>query len=277
MIVDAHFHSWRLDRGDYGWLTPALAPIYRDVAIADWRLQSQPCGVTAGVLVQAAPTEAETAWLLAEAKGEDSVLAVVGWADLLAADVAARITALALQPKLRGLRPMLHDIADPDWILQPALAPALQAMERAGLVFEALVKPQHLPRVAELARRHTGLVIVVDHAAKPDIAQAQWQPWADDLALVAAHPNVVCKLSGLLTEAGPAPRADAARRWALHVLAAFAPQRVLWGSDWPVLELAAGYDAWWQETQSLLAAFAPEQRKAVLGGNALRVYGPRTP
>jgi L-fuconolactonase len=273
MIVDAHFHSWRLDRGDYGWLTPALTPIYRDVTIADWQQQSQPCGVTAGVLVQAAPSEAETDWLLAQARGDDSVLAVVGWADLLAPDAAARVAALALQSKLRGLRPMLHDIADPDWILQPALTPALQAMAHAGLVFDALVRPIHLPRVVELARRHPGLAIVVDHGAKPGIAGGAWQPWADELARVAAQPNTVCKLSGLLTEAGPAPRADAARRWARHVLATFGPERVLWGSDWPVLELAAGYPDWWQETKVLLDPLSPAQRAAVLGTNALRVYG----
>jgi len=275
MIVDAHFHSWRLDRGDYGWLTPALAPIYRDVTIVDWQRQARGCGVDAGVLVQAAPTEAETDWLLAQAQGDDSVVAVVGWADLLAADAAACVALRAAQPKLRGLRPMLHDIADPDWILQPALTPALRAMAHAGLVFDALVRPIHLPRIAELARRHPGLVIVVDHGAKPDIAGASWQPWADDLAAVAAQPNTVCKLSGLLTEAGPAPRADAARRWARQVLATFGPERVLWGSDWPVLELAAFYADWWQETNLLLDSLSPAQRAAVLGNNALRVYGQR--
>lgn len=273
MIVDAHFHCWRLERGDYGWLTPALGPIHRNVSVADWVAVSRPLGVQAGVLVQAAPTAAETAYLLQQAAAYDAVRGVVGWTDLLAEDAAARIEALAAaHPRLKGLRPMLQDIADPDWILQPALAPALAAMAAAGLVFDALVKPQHLRRVLELCHRHPTLQVVVDHGAKPAIAQAQWQPWAEDLRLLAHDTQAVCKLSGLLTEAGPRPPRLAAQRWAAHLLDVFGPQRVLWGSDWPVLELAADYGRWWDDTQALLSPLAPQDRAAVMGGNAERIY-----
>lgn len=272
MVVDSHFHCWRLDRGDYGWLTPALAPIHRDVTVADWQAQAQPLGVTGGVLVQAAPTAGETQFLLAQAQAHAAVLGVVGWADLLAPDAPAQIAALASRPKLKGLRPMLQDIPDPDWLLQSALDPAWAAMVAHGLVLDALVKPVHLRRVLALARRHPELAIVVDHGAKPDIAQAQWQPWADDLALIARQTRAVCKLSGLLTEAGPSPAPDAARRWARHVIDAFGAQRVLWGSDWPVLELASDYAAWWREVQTLLAPCSADERNAILGGNARRVY-----
>jgi L-fuconolactonase len=271
-IIDSHFHAWEPARGDYGWLTPALAPLYRDVRVADWLAQAQPHGVTGGVLVQAAPTEAETAYLLGLAEAEPAVRGVVGWVDLLAADAPQRIARLAKHPKLKGLRPMLQDIADPDWILQRALDPAFAAMVEHGLVFDALVKPVHLRRIVTLARRHRSLRIVVDHGAKPDIASGQWEPWADDLARIAMQTNADCKLSGLLTEAGPSPRPDAARRWALHVLACFGTRRVLWGSDWPVLELAADYAGWWQEVQALLADVAPAERAAVVGGNAVRAY-----
>lgn len=273
MIVDAHFHCWRLSRADYGWLTPALDPIYRDVAIADWQCEAQALGVQAGVLVQAAPTQAETDFLLAEAARHDAVRGVVGWTDLLAPDAPDRIARLAAtQPKLKGLRPMLQDIADPDWILRPALAPTLRAMSAHGLVFDALVKPLHLPRVLRLCERHPELRIVVDHGAKPDIAHGQWQPWADDLQRLARETNVACKLSGLLTEAGPRPARGIARRWAEHLLDAFGAARVLWGSDWPVLELAASYRDWWEDTQSVLAPLPAAQRSAVLGGNARLAY-----
>ena len=273
--VDAHFHCWRLDRADYGWLTPALAPIYRDVSIDDWRREAAPLGVRHGIVVQAAPTEAETRFLLAQARRhDDAVLGVVGWLDLLAADAPARIATLVrAEPKLRGLRPMLQDIADADWILQPALAPALDAIAAHGLVFDALVKPLHLPRIEALARRHPALAIVIDHGAKPDIAACEWQPWADAITALSALPNIACKLSGLLTEAGPRPPRGAARRWCDHLLQAFGPQRLLWGSDWPVLELAASYRDWWDDTRSLLAGLSPDERAAVLGGNARRVYG----
>lgn len=272
MIIDAHFHAWRLARGDYGWLTPALGRLCRDVEVGDWEVEARPCGVNGGVLVQAAPTEAETHFLLGLAQAHESVLGVVGWVDLLAANAPARIERLAAQTKLKGLRPMLQDIADPDWILQPTLEPALQAMVEHGLAFDALIKPVHLPRVLTLCQRHPDLRVVVDHAAKPDIAGGHWQPWADGLARLAAETQAWCKLSGLLTEAGAQPRANAARRWAAHALSCFGPSRVLWGSDWPVLELAGDYASWWQESQAVLAPLAQGERAAVCGDNAVLAY-----
>lgn len=272
MSIDAHFHCWQLARGDYGWLTPALAPIYRDVAVADWQAQAAPHGVTGGVLVQAAPSGAETAFLLAQADAHPAVLGVVGWVDLAAADAPARIAQLARHPRLKGLRPMLQDIDEVQWIVQPALAPALQAMADNGLVFDALVKPAHLPHLLTLALRYPDLRIVIDHAGKPDIAAGQWQPWADGMARLASQTGACCKLSGLLTEAGPRPAPGAARPWAAHVLACFGADRLVWGSDWPVLEMAGSYAQWWAETRQLLAHLSPQAQAAVMGGNARRLY-----
>jgi len=271
--IDAHLHCWELARGDYGWLTPALAPIYRDITVADWQAESQPLGVRGGVLVQTAPTEAETQFLLAQADANPAVLGVVGWADFLAADAPARIAALARHPRLKGLRPMLQDIADPEWILQPAAAPALRAMADCGLVFDALVKPVHLPHILTLAGRHPELRMVIDHGAKPDIAAGQWQPWADGMTRIANETQAMCKLSGLLTEAGPRPAPGAVRRWAEHVLQSFGAGRVIWGSDWPVLELAAPYALWWATSRQLVESLDEAGQAAVMGGNALRLYG----
>jgi L-fuconolactonase len=272
-IVDAHFHSWLLSRGDYRWLTPALGRIHRDVAIDDWAHEAAAHGVQAGMLVQAAPTEAETAWLLEQASSDPRVWGVVGWVDLLAGDAPRRIEALARHPKLKGLRPMLQDLPDPDWIGQAALAPALQAMAACGLVFDALITPIHLPRILRLAQAHPGLALVIDHAAKPAIAAGAWQPWADDLQRIARDTAAVCKLSGLFTECGGPPPPGRVRPWAQHVLDSFGSRRVLWGSDWPVLERAGSYASWWAETERLLAPLTAVDRAAILGGNALRVYG----
>ena len=272
MLIDAHFHSWQLARADYGWLTPALAPIYRDVNVPDWQAQAQAAGVAGGILVQAAPTEAETAHLLALAEQHPSVVGVVGWVDWAAPDAAQRIQALARHPKLKGLRPMLQDIPDPDWILQPVLQPLLALMAELELVFDALVKPVHLPRLLTLAKRHPSLRIVIDHAAKPDIAASEWQPWADQMQRLSEQTDAVCKLSGMLTEAGPDPVPQVCRPWVDHVLACFGPDRVLWGSDWPVLELAGSYAGWWQACQQFTAHLTEAERAAVFGGNALRVY-----
>lgn len=282
-VIDAHFHSWQLARNDYGWLTPAMGRIYRDVAVPHWLQEARACGVQAGVLVQAAPTEAETLHLLRLADAHPEVLGVVGWTDFLAADAMHRIRALSQAPKLRGLRPMLQDIAQADWIAQSAVQPCLALMAELGLVFDALIKPVHLPHLLAVAKAHPQLSIVIDHGAKPAIAATlaaditagaspDFQVWADGMAQLAACPNVVCKLSGLLTEAGPAPCADAARPWAQQVLLTFGAQRVLWGSDWPVLELASGYADWWRECQTVAGPDAAA-KLAIFGGNAERVYG----
>ena len=141
-------------------------------------------------------------------------------------------------------------------------------MTELGLVFDALVRPVHLPRIVELARRHPALRIVVDHAAKPPIAAGQWQPWADGLQQLADETDVRCKLSGLLTESGTASLAP----WVDHVLESFGPERVIWGSDWPVLELAGHYEQWWTLSAQLSSALDQAQCHAVFGGNAVRVY-----
>ena len=276
MFIDAHFHAWQLARGDYAWLTPMLSPIYRDVSVADWQAQATPHRVTGGVLVQAAPTEAETRFLLQQADQHDAVLGVVGWVDWLAPDASARIHALAHHRKLKGLRPMLQDIADPAWILQTAVQPALQAMVECGLVFDALVKSVHLPHVLTLAQRHPALKIVIDHGAKPDIVGHEWQPWADGIVQIARETSACCKLSGLLTETAKAAegaQAGDVKPWVDHLLNCFGPERLIWGSDWPVLELRSTYSGWRQMSLTLLGNLNNSQRHAVLGGNAARVYG----
>jgi L-fuconolactonase len=272
-MIDGHFHIWRLERGDYGWLTPALAPIHRDIDLRDWRAQSRRCGVTGGVLVQAAPTEAETRFLLDQAADAPDVLGVVGWTDLLAPDSARSVERLARESKLKGLRPMLHDIDDPDWVLQGALDPALHAMSAHGLVFDALIRPLHIDVILRLAQRHPELSIVIDHAAKPEIARGQWNApgddWARGLTALARGTDAWCKLSGLWTEAASGAPATDLTRYADHVLQAFGPERVIWGSDWPVLELAGSYGDWQGHALSLVA---PSMRQAVFDANARRAY-----
>ena len=272
MKIDAHFHSWQIARGDYGWLTPAMGVIYRDVTVPDWQAEAGARGIVGGVLVQAAPTEAETLHLLALAQANPCVLGVVGWVDLQAPDAPQRIRALAAHPRLKGLRPMLQDIADPDWILQAAVQSSLATMAELGLVFDALVKPVHLPRVLSVVQRHPELRVVIDHGAKPDIAHGEWQPWADQMAALARQAQVACKLSGLLTEAGPQPNPDAVQPWAAHLLEVFGPDRVLWGSDWPVLELVARYQDWDRTCQNWVTGWSSQQRDALFGGNARRIY-----
>lgn len=277
MRIDAHHHLWSLARGDYGWLTPDLAPIYRDFGLSELAPHLAAAGIEATILVQAAPTEAETLYLLDIAESAEPVRGVVGWTNFDAADGAARIDALGARKLLVGLRPMVQDIADDDWLLRPALAPLLTAMTRGNLVFDALVKPRHLPRLLRVVDRHPDLAFVLDHCGKPSLANgeiASWQieNWQSDIARLAERPNIVCKLSGLVTEAKPDWQTADLRRAVDHICACFSPQRMLWGSDWPVVNLAGGYAKWLAAAKSLLAGLSPDETASVFGGTAARIY-----
>jgi L-fuconolactonase len=272
MRIDAHHHLWALARGDYGWLTPALTPIYRDFSLSDLVPHLAAAGIEGTILVQAAPTEAETEFLLGIAENADVVRGVVGWTDFDAADAVARIDALAARKLLVGLRPMVQDIPDDDWLLRPALAPSLTAMAGHSLVFDALVLPRHLPRLLRLVDGHPDLQFVLDHCAKPRLATGQLAIWQRDIASLAARPNIVCKLSGLATEAAPDWQIADLRTAVDHVLACFGPRRLVWGSDWPVVNLAGGYAKWFAAAEALLAGLSPDEKAAIFGRNAARIY-----
>jgi L-fuconolactonase len=272
MIIDSHQHYWRLARGDYGWLTGKLGPIYRDFEPDDMVPLLETAGVARTIAVQAAPTEAETQYLLALAKKTPSIAGVVGWTDFDRSDAPGRIAAMARNPLLVGLRPMIHDIANPDWMLSPAVGKTLAAMQRKGLVFDALVRPPHLSRLLVLADRHPSLVIIIDHCAKPQISDGVIEPWASDMGALARRANVHVKLSGLATEAGTGWKVHELAPYVRHVLKSFGPDRVLWGSDWPVLNLAGDYGKWINVTRQFLAGLPPDDRAAIMGGNAERVY-----
>ena len=270
--IDAHQHFWRLSRGDYGWLTPDLEVLYRDFEPADLLPLMEGAGVERTVVVQAAPSVAETRFLLGLANATEWIAAVVGWIDMASGNAAESLEALAAHRALRGIRPMIQDIPDPDWMLDDRLTPAFQAVEGCGLAFDALVKPVHLPRLLELLDRHPALTVVVDHGAKPDIASGGFESWARDIGRIARETAACCKLSGLVTEAASDWDDAALRPYVDQLLDCFGPERLLWGSDWPVVELAGGYRAWREASLRLLAGLAADERAAILGGNAARIY-----
>jgi len=274
MRIDAHQHFWRLDRGDYGWLTPELSPIYRDFSVEDLKPHLAAAGIAGTVLVQAAPTEAETGFLLEEAdKSGGLIKGVVGWIDFETPDSHRRLERLARHPLLRGVRPMIHDIPDPNWMLRPGLEPAFRAIIDLGLCFDALVRPHHLPALRRLMDRYRDLRLVIDHGAKPPIATSEREPWAENMRILARETGAWCKLSGLVTEASAAWTVDRIEPYARHLLECFGSERLIWGSDWPVVDLAGGYLRWWGATTSLLAPLDAASREGVLGGNAERFYG----
>ncbi len=274
MRIDAHQHFWRPSRGDYGWLTPQAHPaICRTFLPADLEPMLIDAGIERTILVQAAPTGAETDYLLKHAEETPFVVGVVGWADLEAADAPARITAMASNPALLGLRPMLQDLDDDAWILRPSVAPALVAMQAAGLRFDALVTPRHLPPLSRLLGARPELNVVIDHGAKPDIAGGRLREWATQMRAIAADTAAYCKLSGLVTEAGGRWSEEDLKPYADVLLEAFGPARLMWGSDWPVVNEAGGYAAWHSAAWALAEGCTRDERDLIFGGAAQAFYG----
>jgi L-fuconolactonase len=270
--IDAHQHFWRPSRGDYGWLTPDLAPLYRDFLPGDLAPLLERAAISGTVLVQAAPTEVETMFMLSLADEHAFIEGVVGWTDFEAPDAPVRIAALAAHRKLVGLRPMIQDLPDDGWMLRPELEPAYEALMTHDLVFDALVFPRHLANLAVLLRRHPAMRTVVDHGAKPAISSGDFDGWAGSMTIISRETSASCKLSGLVTEAGAEWSVESLRPYVDHLLAEFGPSRLIWGSDWPVCTLAARYEDWLDATGWLLDSCTATERDAILGGNAARVY-----
>lgn len=275
--VDAHHHVWRLARGDYGWLKPE-SPIYRDYGIDDIRPLLRLAGISHTMLVQAAPTEAETLFMLEQAHASAGLVrGVVGWVDLTARNAASRVAALAKDKLVRGFRPMIQDLPDPDWMLRDEIKRGLEAMAKAGLVFDALVRPVHLPRVPNFSNRYPGLKIMIDHGGKPDVKSGAFAGWARDMKIVARETAAYCKVSGLVTEASPDWTVDHLRPFVDHLLDVFGPGRLAWGSDWPVVNRAGGFERWWNASEILLKGLSEPDRARVLGTNAIEFYGLEIP
>lgn len=268
-MIDAHQHVWQLGRNGHTWPTEAEAGIFRDYGLADFRDVALPCGVTRTVLVQSQENAVDTEWLLDLAEGENRVAGVVGWTDFAAPGAAPRIVELAARHKLKGLRPMVQDKAA-DWYDDPVLEPAFAALVDSGLRLDALVRVPHLASLDRLAARFPTLAIVIDHAAKPRIdAGDGFAEWHAAIAPLAAREQVFCKLSGLLTECRDAPP-DAVEPYANAILDLFGAERTMWGSDWPVLDLAASYADWFERAQALVPAAA---RERVFRRTAVDFYG----
>ena len=272
MRIDAHQHFWSLARGDYGWLTPDFVKIYRDFGPDDLAPLLEAQGIDGTVLVQAAPTLAETQYMLSIAASHDVIKGVVGWVDFESQNATDDIARLAENPKLVGLRPMIQDIEDTDWMLRSDLTPAFEAMIDHDLVFDALTLPRHLANLRKLIDRHPNLRVVVDHGSKPEIHSGEFDNWAASMTVIANETDSLVKLSGLVTEAGPSWTAEDIQPYAQFLLDRFGPSRVIWGSDWPVCTLASSYELWCQVTEQFLVGFDETERAAVLGRNAVEFY-----
>ena len=277
-ILDAHHHLWDLGVRDQDWLTsPALAPLRRDFLLGDYRSVAGANGIAASVVVQTVTVPGETPELLALAAGSDLIAGVVGWTDLGAPDVGDKIAALTGRPggaKLVGLRHQVQSEPDPDWLTRPDVLRGLAVVAQAGLVYDLVITAGQLSQATRAAAAVPELTFVLDHLGKPPIAAGRTEPWARDLRGLAALPNTVAKLSGLVTEADW-------RRWQVAdlrpyaevALDAFGPARMMFGSDWPVYTLAASYPDVLTAAHDLTAGLSRAEHEAVFAGTATSVYG----
>lgn len=272
--IDTHQHFWTLARDDYGWLTPELKTLYRDYGPADLSPLLAAAGIDKTVLVQAAASVDETRYLLDLAERHDFIAGVVGWIDMKGGfDSVEILSVLGEHPKFLGIRPMVQDIEDRDWLLKPTLATVFDAVIKLGLRFDALVKPLHLPNLLTLLKRYPELRAVINHGAKPDIANESWQPWAEQVSRLADETAAYCKLSGLITETGNTQSYRDVEPYADHLLASFGEDRLMWGSDWPVLNLRGNYRQWHSEFRRWARPLDTAARAKIEGGNAAIFYG----
>jgi L-fuconolactonase len=273
MRIDAHQHFWDLSRFEYAWMLPEPS-VLRQTFLPDLLERILKRNRFEGsVLVQANTILAETHWLLDLAEANDYIRAVVGWVDLTDPRLGAVLDELQRRPKFKGVRHPVHDEPDDHWLLRPDVMAGLTELARRGLPYDLLLRPKHLPLVPQIAGRVPELRMVIDHIAKPPIAAQVMEPWARDIEAAAQLPQVYCKLSGMITEAEPANwKVEHLRPYIAHVMRIFGPDRLMFGSDWPVCMLAGS----WKE---VLAAFTQaigaqpiEVRERLLGETAAKFY-----
>ncbi|MCK2237881.1 MULTISPECIES: amidohydrolase [unclassified Crossiella] len=277
MRIDAHQHLWDLSVRAQDWITgPAMAPLDRSFVLPDLHHVTAGTGIGATVLVQTVTVAEETPEFLVFAEASEIVAAVVGWTDLTAPDIADTLAGLRAGHGgrwLRGIRHQVQGEADPRWLCRPEVRRGLAAVAAAGLSYDLLTLPHQLPAAIETVKALPELSFVLDHCSKPPIASGELEPWASDLRALAALPNVTCKLSGLVTEADWAQwTVEQLRPYTEVVLAAFGPERVMFGSDWPVCLLAAPYATVLETAEVLTDRLTPTERAAVFGDTARRVY-----
>lgn len=273
-VIDAHHHFWRFNADEYAWIGESQTVLRRDFLPSDLAVELRAAGVDGVVSVQARQSLAETEWLLELAARHAFIRGVVGWVPLVAPDVADVLGQFtAASPKLRGVRHVLQDEADA-FFARDDFNRGLARLREHRLVYDLLIHEGQLPAAIALVDRHPEQVFVLDHLAKPRIRERVTEPWAHHISELARRPNVTCKVSGMVTEADPADWSEAQlRRYFDIVLAAFGPERLMFGTDWPVCLLGTSYPRWHQLVAEWSTPLSADERAMLLGGTAQKIYG----
>ncbi|MEW6997724.1 amidohydrolase [Colwelliaceae bacterium BS250] len=272
MRIDSHQHFWQINRGDYDWLTPELDVLYKDLLPADIKPLLSQSGVNKTILVQATATTAETDFMLTLAAQHDFIAGVVGWIDMESEQGLLDLQRFSQNPLFKGIRPMLQDIEDINWMLKPQLAPVFDMLIAKSLTFDALVLPQHLDVLFTLINRYPRLKVVIDHGAKPPIKDGSSDDWYEKIAEISSNSLVYCKLSGLVTEAGDNPELTTINPYMHHLLMCFGAERLMWGSDWPVVNLASNYAKWVKQVETFVHPLTAQEQEYIWATTAQKFY-----
>jgi len=272
-LIDSHQHFWQVGRFDYPWMTPEVEVLCQDYLPPALEPILKRCGVERTILVQASNSLAETRWLLSLADQYPFIAGVVGWVDLTGKDVGRQLDEFVMHAKFKGVRHLVESEPADDWLIQPSVLEGMRALAAYGVSYDLLVQTRHLKYAKILGESCTGLRFVIDHMAKPPIARNELAEWAREIKELAAYSNVWCKLSGLVTEANWSGwSVEDLKPFTDTALEYFGPQRMIFGSDWPVCLLAASYDRVLETFQLLLAELSDEDRNCILAKNASAFY-----
>jgi len=273
MKIDSHHHFWTYDPVEYGWIDDSLQAIRRDFLPDHLRAEIASVGVAGVVSVQARQNLVETQWLLDFAAHHDFIKGVVGWVELVSPQVGRELERFAARPKLKSVRHVVQGEPDDHFILHADFNRGIRELKKYSLTYDILILERQLPPTIQFVDAHPDQVFVLDHIAKPRIQDGVFAPWRQNICELAKRPNVYCKLSGMVTEAGFATWTDGQLRpYFETVLAAFGPRRLMFGSDWPVCLVACGYARWHQQVSAWVAELSVDEQARVLGGTAVEAY-----
>jgi len=274
-MIDSHHHLWKYNAAEYSWITPDKSAIRRDFLPEHLENTMHHFGIDGTVAVQARQTLDETAWLLELSEKHPLIRGVVGWVPLTdGARVKPHLERFAKNRRLRAVRHVVHDEPDPRYILRDDFNAGVAELHQFNLRYDILIFEKHLPASIEFVDRHPQQIFILDHIAKPRIAEHLMSPWDRNMREMAKRQNVYCKLSGIVTEADHANwKADDLQPYIDTVLSAFGPKRILYGSDWPVLLLASDYARWFGTVQNAISKLSKTEQDRIMGGTAIEAYG----
>lgn len=275
MKIDAHQHFWELNRFDYGWLNASdLEPIRRDYVPADLGPRLKACGIDRSVFVQTRHEVEENRWALQLCESNPFLAGIVGWVDLASEQCEQQLLEFKDHPKFLGIRHITQDEPDDDFIIRPEVIRGLQVLQKHQVPFDLLFFVKHLKHAVTVARQCPDLPLVIDHLAKPRIKEQSFEDWETNFRSAAKCQNVYCKLSGMVTEADWKNWKPADLKPYLEIaLDAFGPQRLMYGSDWPVCELAANYEQVYSALEENISTLSESEQEQILGKTAARFYG----